>query len=186
MLGDQRHHHVHRRGATAAGDTVTVQLIELMGDVDLREVAAEGFGALPVNRRTIAIEQPGASQLTSAGGDAAQHHATLGQTLEPGQQRGIRGHLLQACLARRLSAAHEQGIQMARITGDQTVRRETQARRGRHATPVKRESDGPIECLPRELVGHLQGLQRTGLGQQREAGQQHEAYLALLGLGGNQ
>jgi hypothetical protein len=65
-------HHVERRDAAGAGETIAVDGEELIADQHARKLFAQRREIFPVNGGVIAVEQPGLGQRVSAGAERAE------------------------------------------------------------------------------------------------------------------
>ena len=67
LPGDDVEHQVDRRRAAGAGEAVSVDLEQLVGHLDVREILHEPGQILPVDGAAVAVKQPGAGQDMAAG-----------------------------------------------------------------------------------------------------------------------
>src|SRR6476620_3409597 len=82
---DQGDHHVERRDASGAGDPVAVDLEQRGRDGDIREIFAEGWLMLPMERDAATGAKSGAGEEAGSARDAADGHAAAGELAEPGK-----------------------------------------------------------------------------------------------------
>ena len=90
LAGDQRQHHVERRGAAGTGEAVAVDFEQPAGGVDLREGLGEARQVLPMDGAFVAVEQPGLGQHMGAGADRADVGALARDLAQPGDQGACR------------------------------------------------------------------------------------------------
>src|SRR6476620_409461 len=82
---DQGDQHVERRDASGAGNPVAVDLEQRGRDGDIREIFAEGWLMLPMERDAAAVEKAGASENIGSAGDPADGYAAPSELAEPGK-----------------------------------------------------------------------------------------------------
>ena len=153
---DQLQHQVERRRAARAGEAVAVDLEQLRGHLDLRELLAEAGEVLPVDGAAIAVEQAGARQDVAAGADRTDIRALPVEPPQPGEDGAVLDRDARRCRCRRRPSR----------AADLVDRRPRAPPRCRcRRSPVCRPCENRcqrIERPPARAIGAAQRLDRRG------------------------
>ena len=161
-LGDQGVHQIERRHASGAGHAVTVDDIAGAGQEQIGKFLGEGRSMFPVDGHAIAAHDAGTRENERPARHAADAKPALRQLPQPGEGRAM-GEL------RRIAAgADEQQIE-GEIIADAGIRRDGGARGRGDDLVLVRDMDPTIERAAGEKIGGAQGLDRRGIGHEREA-----------------
>ncbi|MNI46547.1 hypothetical protein D3C73_1010150 [compost metagenome] len=167
IAADQVQHHVHRRGAAGAGESVAVEGEQARAQADAWEGLLHGRQALPVHAAFVAVEQARLGQRPTAGADAAQPARLTCQRLEPG---GVLpgDHSLDAHAAADDDRVSLPGVVPRGIRGD------WHAVAGPDLFATGAEGVPAVEFLTGQLIGHAQGFDGGRQGDQGELIEQQE------------
>ena len=174
---DEVQHEVEGRGPARAGDPLAIDLEQVGGDLERRELLGEGLDVLPVDGAPVSVEQAGPCEQVRPGAEPADDPAPACDAPEPCRRVPIR---LRMGIE---PGADEERLAFARV-GHRRV--------GRHPEPVARDDraavpgDDPpvIEASAAQAVGAVEGVYGRRERQHREPGDQKEG-TGLRGHGAN-
>ncbi len=167
LAGDQRQHHVERRGAAGAGEAVAIDLEQAAGDVELGESLAEARQVLPMDGAAIAVEHPGLGQEMGAGAQRPDIGAAARRPAQPIDQPTI--HMVLD-----VDAAADQHRRMLGDRLEIAIGHDLQAVRRLDRLAVGRMHGPDIELLLGLAVGKAQRLDRRGHRHHGEIGDENE------------
>ena len=156
---DEIQHQIERRRAARAGEAIAIDGEQLIADEHPGKLLAQGRQIFPVDGRPKIIQEARARERVAAGAQGAQRDPPVGQAPQRGEQRGRDG------ITNIDAAAHEQNIDRSQfIQSAGRGQREPAARIDRAAIQA---DDGPfVHVLADQAVGHAQGFERVGHGDQ--------------------
>ncbi|MNH98469.1 hypothetical protein D3C73_511910 [compost metagenome] len=161
-------HHVQRRGAAGAGETVTVEGEQAGTHYYPRESLLHRRQALPVHTAIETIEQSGASQGPAAGAHRTESAGLAGLALQPGYVFTGNG-ALNADATANDDHVHRRGFVHGSVRGD------LQAVTGPDLAAIDGEGGPAIQLATGQLVGHAQRFYSGRQRNQREIVQQQKA-----------
>ncbi|MNH16401.1 hypothetical protein D3C79_760440 [compost metagenome] len=161
IAADQVQHHVQRRGATGAGETVTVEGEQTGAHVDPWIGLLHRRQTFPVHAAIEAIEQAGAGQCPTAGAHRAKATRLAGLGLQPGDMFTGHGALDTH------TPADDHGVDgWGAVHGG--IRGDLQTIAGPDLAAVDGECVPAIQLTTGQLVGHAQRLDGRCQGNQGE------------------
>ena len=78
LVLDEVQHELERRDAARTGKAVAIDREQLIRDQDAREFFTQRREVLPVNRRLVAVEEPGLRERIAAGAERAEREFAIG------------------------------------------------------------------------------------------------------------
>ena len=160
-LGDERMHHVERRHAAGAGHPVAVDHVTRAAQRQIGKFLGKGLRMFPVDGHAVAGHDAGAGKDERPTRDAAHAHASLRQAPEPGEGGAMDE------LGRVAAGADEEQIEIE-IVADPRRAGQCRAAGGHDDRLLMRDVHPAIEFAPDEMIGGAQGLDRRGVGHQRQ------------------
>ena len=160
-------------GGRGAGAAVAVAIddIEVVLQVDMRKIAGEGIGVLPMDRAGIAVEQPGPGQHIGAGGHGPQADPMPGEIAQPFEDRGMLEALRIEAAADEEEIRHQRHIRGAVDIQQQPIARLRGLALDGIGLPL-------VELLARQPVGVAHDIDGGDDPEQGEARQQQQSDLS--------
>ena len=163
MRGDQRVHHVHRRGAAGTGDPVAVDDEQRALDPQIGRHLGKGRGIFPMHRHPPVPHQPRPRQDDRPAGHAPHHHTGARLPRQPWRDGAVR-------IRGRIAPRDHEQIVERRVIGKACLGRDKRRTGARNRIARRRDMDHVIQHAPRQKVRGAQRLGGRGMRHQGETG----------------